>query len=344
MTPHCSEFGMQAFTSRNPLSAFIMTSDRLHRCGHDLQYYEMTFVDEQPRFADAIPTGRAAVVYREVDPAPKALPLTAFARDGATDERAAASLLDFAESLEAWGDHARAITEYLRFLHDFPGDPRSCRAQVGLIRAHYQGGAHEEVIRLGRQAPAGCAMEDASEVQYYVGLAFLYVHNQSGAQRVFGQVQAMGIEPYRSKAAMLEATSLARELRWREAGDAFTAIGPDNPFVEFARRDVVVCAEGSSPDLKNPTKAGLLSIVPGAGYLYAGHPKTAISAFLVTSGFLWATVEAFDRDNQGLGVLMSLLSFGWYSGNIYGAVGSVDRYNAWVTQTNLAKLEFGFAF
>lgn len=344
MSPHCSAFGLQAFRSRNPIMAFIMTSDRLHRCGHDLKYYELTFVDDQPRFADPVAASPAVAVLPDEELAPKAAPRGTHADDRPMDDPPAARLLDFAESLEAWGDYPRAITEYLRFLHDFPDDPHSGRAQVGLIRAHYYHAEYEEVIRLGRQAPPDCSPEGVAEIQYYVGLAFLNVKNHGGARRVFEQVRAAGIEPYGSKAAMLSATCLAREFRWREAGDAFLAIGPDSPYVDFARRDVAVCADGASPQLKSPSTAGLMSVVPGLGYLYAGYPKTAISAFLVTSGFIWATIEAFDRDNQGLGALLSLLSFGWYSGNIFGAIGSADRYNAWVTQTTLARLEFGFAF
>ena len=42
---------------------------------------------------------------------------------------------------------------------------------------------------------------------------------------------------------------------------------------------------------------------------------------------IWATVEAFDNDNEGLGVLLALFEVGLYTGNIYSAVNCAHKYN-----------------
>lgn len=350
MTPHCSAFGLQAFQTRDPLTAFILTSDRLHRCGHDLGHYDLALVDGQPRFVDPLPAprGQAAPSAEPSEPQPMAptMPPSAagVSSPPADDAQAKTQLLAFAESLETYGDLPRAITEYLRYLAYYPDDAATARAYIGLVRAHYLQRGFEDVIRLGRQAPTRCSPAEVAEIRYYVGLAYYGVENHPAAQRTFAELAQGGIEPYASKASVLSAASLAHLGRWQESGAAFAAVPSTNPYWQQAQLNVAICDAAADPNLKSPSLAGVLSIVPGLGYAYAGYPKTAFSAFLVTSGFIWATVESFDRGNEGLGALLGVLSFGWYSGNIYGAVESAHRYNDWDRDRTLGRLEFGFVF
>ncbi len=54
MHPHCSLYGYQAFKQYNSFRAFLMTADRLYRCGHDLDNYETIDVDGSVRFFDPV--------------------------------------------------------------------------------------------------------------------------------------------------------------------------------------------------------------------------------------------------------------------------------------------------
>lgn len=45
MVPSCSEYARLSVESRGLLVGVLMASDRLHRCGHDLRYYEPVAVD-----------------------------------------------------------------------------------------------------------------------------------------------------------------------------------------------------------------------------------------------------------------------------------------------------------
>jgi len=78
---------------------------------------------------------------------------------------------------------------------------------------------------------------------------------------------------------------------------------------------------------KNPTLAGTLSIVPGGGQVYCGRYQDGITAFLLNSGFILAAVESFDNEQMALGGLITVVGFGFYAGNIYGAVSSAHKYN-----------------
>jgi len=69
------------------------------------------------------------------------------------------------------------------------------------------------------------------------------------------------------------------------------------------------------------------AILPGAGYLYTGQRRTAITAFLLNAAFITATYELFHNGYPAAGVIVGSLEFGWYFGGINGAGLSAKYYN-----------------
>ena len=88
-----------------------------------------------------------------------------------------------------------------------------------------------------------------------------------------------------------------------------------------------------------PKLAGVLSVIPGAGQLYCGRYKDALSAFIVNGGLIWAAVESFDNELYALGTTISIFGFGFYTGNIYGAITSAHKYNQVQTQKYIRQLQ-----
>jgi hypothetical protein len=78
---------------------------------------------------------------------------------------------------------------------------------------------------------------------------------------------------------------------------------------------------------RNPTLAGTLSIVPGAGQLYCNRYEDALIAFIVNLGLFWAAHDAFDQDQYALGGVLGFIGAGFYAGNIYGAVSDAHKFN-----------------
>jgi TM2 domain-containing membrane protein YozV len=78
---------------------------------------------------------------------------------------------------------------------------------------------------------------------------------------------------------------------------------------------------------KNPVTAGILSIIPGAGQMYCGRYQDALAAFLINAGLMISAWEAFDNELYALGGVISFVEFGFYSGNIYGAVSGAHKFN-----------------
>jgi putative component of membrane protein insertase Oxa1/YidC/SpoIIIJ protein YidD len=54
MHPSCSQYAKIAFDKYSPFKAFIMTCDRLLRCGHELYLYQTILIDDGIKFYDPI--------------------------------------------------------------------------------------------------------------------------------------------------------------------------------------------------------------------------------------------------------------------------------------------------
>lgn len=78
---------------------------------------------------------------------------------------------------------------------------------------------------------------------------------------------------------------------------------------------------------KNSTTAMLLGLIPGAGYLYAKQPGSALTSLLTNTLLAYATYTSFKSENYGLGIIMGLFSASFYIGNIAGSGNSALRYN-----------------
>lgn len=79
----------------------------------------------------------------------------------------------------------------------------------------------------------------------------------------------------------------------------------------------------------------LNALVPGAGYLYVGLKKSALTAFLLNSLFIFASYEFFKHGYIAAGAITTSFEMGWYFGGIYGAGEQAKYYNERVYE-NLA--------
>jgi uncharacterized membrane protein (UPF0136 family) len=149
---------------------------------------------------------------------------------------------------------------------------------------------------------------------------------------------------FRDKSFFLQGLSYAKEAKWEYAEKCFARIAPDSKFSDKARQYEMLCQEGRYLKLKSPIAAGVLAIIPGLGYFYDGYKQTALSSLVVNSLFIWGTYEAFHKRDRGLGTILGVLSFGWYTGNIYGAIISAQRKNIKSRNELLAKFNIEFQF
>ncbi len=71
----------------------------------------------------------------------------------------------------------------------------------------------------------------------------------------------------------------------------------------------------------------LNAIIPGAGYLYIGQKKSALTAFILNGAFITAAVKFFLSNHLAAGIITTSFEAGWYFGGIYGAGEEAKYYN-----------------
>lgn len=78
---------------------------------------------------------------------------------------------------------------------------------------------------------------------------------------------------------------------------------------------------------KSKVAAGILSIIPGLGKIYAGKPKDGIFTFGFISALGYLSYEGIKNEFYLFGGLLSILTFNFYLGNIYGGIDAAVDYN-----------------
>jgi tetratricopeptide (TPR) repeat protein len=235
----------------------------------------------------------------------------------------------YAQSRLEAGAYDEAIAEFNRFIHFFPADPRIPRARFQIGMAHFNAGrypAAEAIFNAQIAHYTGSPLDN----QAYFMLSRCHARQGRIEQAIVDLHNLMAFSP------PAEVTDRARyELgwlhveqgRWGLADQTFGRITTDSRD-RFRVDDLQRILAGSDTiPYKRPTTAGLLSVVPGGGQLYCGRYQDALTAFLFNGGLIWAAWESFDKDLYALGGVIGFVEFGFYAGNIYGAISSAHKYN-----------------
>ncbi|MCJ8500588.1 tetratricopeptide repeat protein [Desulfatitalea alkaliphila] len=237
--------------------------------------------------------------------------------------------LAFAEHLFNQGQYRRAAEEYIRYTFFFPGDPDLDRVRLKAAEAHLlagDGGSALQVLRpLTEREPL-----DAAAVDAYLLTAECHLQRNDPNQAVLqlNNLILLTDDPSVKDRAHLRIGWIhIEQLDWQGGRRALARI--TEPGRQRHQVDRIVSALDTADHLpgKNPSLAGALSILPGAGQLYVGRYQDALSAFLVNGGLFWAAYESFDNDLNVLGGLLTVVGIGFYTGNIYSAISSAHKYN-----------------
>jgi tetratricopeptide (TPR) repeat protein len=235
----------------------------------------------------------------------------------------------FAQSRFDSGAFDEAIAEFNRFIHFFPADRRVPRARFQTGMAHFNTGRFHAAAAIFKQQTADFKDSPLDAEAYFM-------LSRSHARQ--GMIEQAMLDLHNLIALSSEKDVIDRaryELgwlhvdqgRWGDAGQAFGLISRDNQ-ASFQVADLQqALARSDSIPFKHPTTAGFLSIVPGGGQLYCNRYQDALTAFLINAGLIWAAWEAFDDEQYALGSVITFVEFGFYAGNIYGAVSGAHKYN-----------------
>jgi len=242
--------------------------------------------------------------------------------------------IKYADDCFSSRDYGSAAAEYKKFVYFFPDDARVPQAQfnVGMSFFHlkdYASALNQFTAILDRQGPTSIGIES--------GWMISRCYQRSGNYRsaVDNLTYLIRLTGDQAVTGPVVADKAWHQIGWLylESGDfgqaraAFSRISlTGRADFDMDTLDEELKEQATIPQ-KNPVTAGILSLIPGGGYLYCGRTQDALIAFFFTSAFMVGAVESFDEDLYALGGMMSLVGLGFYSGSIYGGISSAHKFN-----------------
>jgi tetratricopeptide (TPR) repeat protein len=235
----------------------------------------------------------------------------------------------FAEQYFEKGEYYRAIGEYERFIHFFPDSDKVELARYRIGLSFLKGERYQEAIQA-----FDALIEEYRSTEYalrsYLRISDAHVLLKSYDMALAGlrdlitvaQDQEIRDEAYYKKGWVYLEMGM-----WEKARGCFEEISLQNRERYNLDHLSIELKEKMPIKRKNPTMAGLLAIIPGAGHLYCERERDAFISFLLNGVMIYAAYEAFDNDLDALGGIITLFELGFYSGNIYSAVSSAHKYN-----------------
>lgn len=348
MHPSCSEYGLQAFQAYPFWEAIAITSDRLHRCGRDLHYYNRIYKDSRIKYNDQIPSiKRFEVGYENnVDSFVPSNMIGLSIQRQNEYHQSDSLLFDFARYLYDNGTYLESFIEFQRLVRYYPNSKLLYLSHIGSFQSLYAQAEYREAINYGMKLIENKNINNEYNpyLYFWMGAGALHLGNYRNARETFKMVTEIYDKSYYDKSLILTGVSFAYEQEWYNAEKVFASFNYDSPYYDNVSSMHSISLMAINHNWKNPTIAGLLGIVPGAGYLYSGFTQTAISAFIINSLFMGATYKAFEDGNIPLGVILSFISAGWYSGSIYGSIAAAYRRNETDQNNYLLKLNVGFRY
>ncbi len=140
------------------------------------------------------------------------------------------------------------------------------------------------------------------------------------------------------KSILMKGLIYAHQQKWDESKHMFLSLSDNSIFNYSKKASLSILDSRENLSYKKPFLAGMLSIVPGAGYIYTGHKQTALSSIIINGLLAYATYTSFRNENYGMAALTGLFSFSFYIGNISGSVKSAKRYNSKQDYNTINKL------
>lgn len=218
---------------------------------------------------------------------------------------------DFADSLMAHGEYYRAVSEYYKLL--FGNDPQlALIGHKGIREAYLRGQDWDGLLDyLGYQR----TMDD------FAFRAWAWINKD----RPDLAAMACADDPS-AKRKQMYAISKAFEGKYQDAMQALGDIGLDTDAVNQSLHEVFLGVEALP--VKKPVLAGIISVIPGAGYAYNGHWDTAFASF--TANLLWIAVvmELVHNDLYFSAAGVTSVGLAFYMGNIFGAAKQAKKINA----------------
>ena len=314
MYPSCSEYGLMAFEKRPFIEAMTMTADRMIRCGHDFDCYDLTVQDGQVRMLDLPP-------YL---PVPKHYVYTPTEYYAYTDwkEKQDTALL-FINKLINMHRYREALFEIERMQYVRSSVPVQLFVNKLIC---YKGLGWEEEAIYDYEMHFPLFAKQAPDVAFEMTDLLFQMGNYMMAQLLLGEV-TVDDNLVNARKSAWKGILFACEENWNAANHAFDLLAQYVPDVSRDKKNMDLIQEAMNFRRKKPWLSASLSVVPGLGYLYTGRPKSALTSLVMNALLGYGVYTCIKKENYGVAALLGGVNLSFYIGNISGAKRSAQRYN-----------------
>ncbi len=251
------------------------------------------------------------------------------------------SAYGFADQLFEKQDYEAAATEFARFVHFFPDDSRAPHAAFKAGMAFFSNQQYRSAMdAFDNVIKRFSASNDALESRFMISRCYQKLNETDNALRILQQIIGETKDrQVRDRALNSTGWLLLEAGNISGARKAFGSITRENQKLHHTGLILSAIDDPGKIEYKSPLAAGMMSVVPGGGYLYTGRYRESGVAFFLTAALAAASWQCFDKDLSALGAITGLVGLGFYSGSIAGGITSAHKYNQRARQGFIQKLK-----
>ena len=331
MYPSCSSYGKMVFKEKPFLEAITLLTDRIMRCSHERDLYDITYEYGY----------RSSIDYPYYKGVPNSIIHNRYVNphvDCLRPERNLDRALPFINCLINKEEYQSALVEIERrfFFNKYGVDTILYANKLLCYRGlgEFEKGIFEYEV----EYPENIKRVDAVNMQAAL-LYYLTSNNQSAFNVLDKIVEKEMVTDIQKKAYVLKAIINLKKGEFQVAESMFREISSINMSEELCESNLKILRNIKEQKKKNPSLARILSIVPGGGYLYTNHKGSALTAFVINSLLGYATYTSVKSKNYGVAGVCGFLGLSFYIGNINGAGKSAIRFNEKQYNACIRKLE-----
>ena len=241
--------------------------------------------------------------------------------------------LKMADAFMEEGEYYRAITEYKKLLILFPDSEWADYALFRVGIAYYNGEEYEPSVRsfsaLRDKYPESSYVPKG---YYFKGLGYWKLKRFKEARIAFDALSEDYPRSEHTPLALVAASLVALEeenialsterLEW------LINRYPEHPGSTKANEAIPLIRQYQKLPEKSKTLAAILSaILPGSGYIYAGHLGDGITAFLINALWIAGVAGGIHGGYYAAAGIVAGVGLPFYFGNIYGSANAAKKWN-----------------
>ena len=328
MYPSCSFYAMDVLKEKGFVEGMSLVSDRLMRDGHDAQHYDITLTKKGFKVLD-LPFYKndSNMVYKRNS-------YSFSFGDYSWDSKETA----FIKNLINNGFYREALLEINR-ISFFNPQKISLELFMNKIICFKALDEHEKAI-YEFESEVNIKFKNNENLNLEISKIYIELDNLPKSLEMINKSlsKETNIEN-KYNFLQLKGYILAKNSKWEESLLTFNKLEDLNINKQRSEEFIAIINENNKRLKKNPTIAGLLSIVPGAGYYYTENKQTALSSLIINSLLFYATNNNLNNKNYGMAALTGIFSLSFYIGNIQGSVLRAKKFNKMGNDKNLNKIK-----